>query len=55
MKSVKDLKTKEDVQNLTDEEMYYIDKSLRVSRIAFISQDVSDEFYKEWAIRGILA
>jgi hypothetical protein len=55
MKSIKDLNTAKDVEDLSDDEMYYIDKAMRKAPIDFNNDEVATEFSRQWVIRGILA
>lgn len=54
MKNIKDLNTAKDVQELTDEEMYYLDKAMRKAPIYFNNDEVATEFSHQWVLRGIL-
>jgi hypothetical protein len=53
MISTKDIKTAEDVRNLSNEEMFYIDKAIS-NGDDFESEEVASEFAYEWVLRGIL-
>ena len=55
MINIKDLNTREDVQNLGDEDMYYIDKYMNKNQDDFNNDEVAQEFSTQWVLRGILA
>jgi hypothetical protein len=51
MISIKELNTRQDVINLTDEEIYYIDAYR--SKVEFNNDEVADEFAHQWVLRSI--
>jgi hypothetical protein len=51
MITIKDIHTVEDVENLTNEEMFYIDKQNELED--FNNEDVIKKFASEWVVRGL--
>lgn len=51
MISIKDLHTVEDVQKLSDEEMFYIDRQLEDAD--FNNEELLNAFATEWVVRGM--
>lgn len=51
MKSITDINTIKDVENLTNEEMFYIDKQNELKD--FNNEEVIKAFAQEWVVRGL--
>ena len=54
MLHIEELNTEEDVENLSSQDMFYIDKlDIMKNHKEFNNEIVADTFAREWVLRGI--